>query len=156
MVGLRLLDAVNRARYRAVMAWGDVGGIPDGSPESVELGKAERALDEFDARHGYHRRAGGAGHVYQHGEHYRPPPTRTAEEREAALTRQLRDFVRLVEDVDGWMIGQDPPPFGWSESGTLTIAKLGVELGFLYVIPDTSDIYATTDEGRAWLAKGAA
>ena len=146
--GHALLVAVNEARLAAI-------GQPEDGQLVAARDQAEAALDEYDARHGYQRRRV-PGYVYQPGErigHYgwRSPNEATVE-RHLRNLRHLRNFVELVEEVDGWMVGEDDPPFGWSRDGTLSIARLGVERGLLYVIADTADIYATTDAGRSWLA----
>ncbi len=52
---LRLLLRLEAARLAAARAWPD-GIIPDGTPESVQLGLAEVALDNYDGEHRYYRK----------------------------------------------------------------------------------------------------
>lgn len=146
-LGARLVQAVNLARLAAI-------GQPEDGQLCAARDQAEAALDEYDRASGYQRRRA-PQRVGQPGERIGGNGWGSASRSLSDVTadRNLRKFVELVEEVDGWMIGEDCAPFGWSEAGTLSIAKLGVERGYLYVIADTADIYATTDAGRAWLSK---
>lgn len=52
---LALFCALEQTRLHAYSVWPD--GVPDGTPESVALGEAERALDKHDEGNGYVRRS---------------------------------------------------------------------------------------------------
>ena len=144
--GHRLLVAVNEARLAAI-------GQPEDGQLAAALAQAEAALDAFDRGQRYARQRASLARIPQHGERAGTNGWGSSgrASNDDAIDRNLRKFVELVEAVDGWMVGEDDPPFEWSRDGTLAIARLGVERGMLYVIRDTADIYATTDQGRAWL-----